>query len=382
MRLYALNHDINAMRALEHLDVDKGGRTILSSKMHYHLIKIEQLHVAAANILKQDALSIGADLAVPKGVILCEQEYVDGILMATSKQLKILSRKELAQPFGLKKVAQALQKIVSAEDTVPVTIMGVINANEDSFYQQSRFDTKAALVKIEQMIEDGATIIDLGGVSSRPGSQSVSAVEELSRVKPIIDLIGSKKLYEKVDFSIDSYRPEVISYALEQGFSIVNDITGLQDDKVCEIVSKHQAKVVIMHMLGTPQTMQDNPLYEHLITDMETFFLERVEKARSFGIEDIVLDVGIGFGKNLEDNLRLLKHLRHFKSLGFPLLIGASRKSLIDKILPTAIEERLPATLALHLEAVANGASIIRCHDVKEHFQAFSIRDALKKIDW
>ncbi|MDH5464543.1 MAG: dihydropteroate synthase [Thiovulaceae bacterium] len=382
MRVYELNKDINASRALEKLDVDKGGRTILASKMQYHLIKIEKLHVGAANILKQDALSIGADLAVPKGVILCEKEYVDAILMATTKQLKTLSRKELAQPFGLKKLAKSLQNIHASSDDEPLEIMGVINANEDSFYEKSRFNSDAAIQSIEQMILDGATIIDLGGVSSRPGSKPVSVQEELERVKPIIDVIATKRLCDKVEFSIDSYTPQVVEYALSNGFSIVNDITGLADDRVAEIAAKYGAKVVIMHMLGTPSTMQDAPQYEHLFEDIERFFRNAIEKAKKFGIENIILDVGIGFGKTLEDNLRLIKHLRHFKILGYPLLVGASRKSMIDKILPTKVEDRLSATLAIHLEAVKNGASIIRCHDVKEHYQAFSIEKALKGIDW
>lgn len=260
-------------------------------------------------------------------------------------------------------------------------IMGVINANEDSFFTNSRFQGSNAICKIEQMIEDKACIIDIGGVSSRPGSIAVSAKEELNRVQPIIDLIYEQKLYEKVKFSLDSYAPEVLEYALDRGFKIVNDITGLSNDKVCEIAAKYKAQVVIMHMQKNPENMQKNPQYENVILDIDDFFEKRIQKAKSFGIEDIVLDVGIGFGKTLEHNLLLLKNLEHFKHFSYEILIGASRKSMIDKIVPSSIQQRLPGTLAIHLKAIENGASIIRCHDVKEHFQAIKVQEAINNIE-
>ncbi len=379
MRLYRLNNSIDAKSQLEDLGVDSGAKKLLEEKMQYHLIKIEQMHVAAANILKQDALSIGAELAVPKGVITCEHKYVDAVLMGTTKHLKLLSKKELAQPFGLKTLAHQLKAFTDERDD-DLQIMGIINANDDSFFSGSRFKDRDAVAKIEKMIQEGAHIIDIGGVSSRPGSDPVSADEELKRVKPIIDAVKTHRLYEKARFSLDSYAPKVLDYALSSGFHIVNDITGLADDDVCKVAAGYDAQVIIMHMQGTPQTMQADPSYESIIPEVTDFFQERIEKAQSFGIKDIVLDIGIGFGKTLEHNLMLLKHLRHFKSLGFPLLVGASRKSMIDHILPTPIEERLPATLAIHMEAFNNGASIIRCHDVREHLQALSINLALKKV--
>lgn len=376
MKIFKLASDIDVTQALEELKVDAGAKTILKNKMHHHLIKIENLHVAAANILKQDALSIGAEVASPKGVITCEEKYVDIILMGTSKHLKTLSKKELAQPFGLKTVAKELAKFTKEHD-VNLKVMGVINANDDSFFSASRFQAQTAIDKIKQMIEDGADIIDIGGVSSRPGSDLVSVEQELQRVKPIIDTIWEEKLFEMASFSIDSYAPSVVDYALSHGFGILNDITGLADNKLCEIAAKHQAKVVIMHMQGTPQTMQKDPHYDNVITEVSDFFEERIQKARSFGITDITLDIGLGFGKTLEHNLTLLKHLEHFQSLSYPLLVGGSRKSMIDQIKPTVVEQRLPATLALHIEAVRRGASIIRCHDVLEHVQAFSLLKAL-----
>ena len=268
----------NSESLYEKLGCDIGGIKILSKKSKIHTLYIKKLHVGAANILKQDALSIGADLAVPSGVIVAKDKYVDAILIGTTKHLEILSRKELAQPYNLKTLAKELKSFIK-EHSYETKIMGVINANEDSFYKNSRFNDFEAISKIEQMIEDGASIIDLGGVSSRPGSIAVSVEEELNRVKPIIDLIYSQKLYEKAKFSLDSYEPKVLEYALSRGFSIVNDIKGLESDEVCKIASKHNAKVVIMHMQNNPLNMQNKPEYENIILDIDNFFKERIEKA-------------------------------------------------------------------------------------------------------
>ncbi|MCP4968980.1 MAG: dihydropteroate synthase [Arcobacter sp.] len=258
-------------------------------------------------------------------------------------------------------------------------IMGVINANEDSFFKNSRFEGLNAIVKIENMIENGAQIIDIGGVSSRPGSIAVSAKEELTRVKPIIDLIYEQKLFEKIKFSLDSYQPEVLRYALDKGFKIVNDITGLQNDEVCEVASSFKASVVIMHMQNSPQNMQDNPKYNNVILDVDNFFKNRIKKAKSYGLKNIILDIGIGFGKSLDHNLILLKNLKYFKHLNCELLVGASRKSMINNIVKSEIDERIPGTLAIHLKSIENGANIIRCHDVKEHFQAIKVQEAINK---
>jgi dihydropteroate synthase len=364
----------------ENLGCDSGGISILSKKSKLHTLYIKDLHVGAANILKQDALSIGADLAVPIGVIIARDKYVNAVLIGTTKHFETLARKELAQPFGLKELAKSLKDYVK-EQNYKTKIMGVLNANEDSFFKNSRFDNSQASLRIEKMIEDGANIIDIGAVSSRPGSIAVEEDVELARIKDIVDTIYKNKYYEKIDFSIDSYAPKVIDYVLNHGFKIVNDITGLENDEVCKIASKYDAKVVIMHMQNNQTTMQNNPFYENVILEIDTYLKNQIEKAQSFGIKDIVLDVGIGFGKTLEHNLFLLKNLEHFKHFGYELLIGASRKSMINTITPTEVVDRLPGTLAIHLESIRNGASIIRCHDVKEHFQAIKVYEAINSIN-
>ncbi len=378
MRTLKLSNEIDFKKTLRELGVDGGGVEILASKMQHHIFYIKELHVGAANILKQDALSIGADLAVPRGTVIAMHKTVDAILIATQKQLVELSRKELAQPFGLKELAQKLKVFSKISKPEKVEIMGIINANDDSFFQKSRFKDVSALLKIEQMIEEGASIIDIGGVSSRPGSLHVSADEELSRIKPIVDALYAQKVYENTALSIDSYEPNVIFYVLERGFKIVNDITGLANDEVCKLCASYGAKAVIMHMQGKPQDMQYDPSYDNVVLHVEDFFQERIEKAQSFGIKDLILDVGIGFGKTLQHNIELIKNLEHFLHLGYPLLVGASRKSMIDKISPSKIEDRIGGTLALHLKAVDNGASILRVHDVYEHSQALHVRNALR----
>ena len=378
MDIYILGNLSDRKAALETLGVESGGVSIMAKKMELFHFLIKDLKAPAANILKQDALSIGADLAVPGGVILCEKPEYDCILIGTKKHMELLSKKELAQPFGLKTLAVELKKFLSLK-IFPLQIMGVINANDDSFFEGSRFVAEDAIIQIEKMINDGANIIDIGAVSSRPGAVEVSESEELKRMKPICDMIKEKKLDEKVTFSIDSYTPVVVEYALNSGFGLINDITGASNDAVVALAVRYGAKLCIMHMQGNPQTMQEYPNYDDVMVEVSEFFEERIAKCEKLGLsrENIILDVGIGFGKTLEHNLTLIKNLNHFKHFGCELLIGVSRKSMIDKIISSSTDERLPGTLTLHLKAVENGASIVRCHDVREHKQAFAVLNKL-----
>ncbi len=380
MLVEKLSNNIDAKTYLKKIGVDRGGIDILTSKIQHHLIYIKDLPVGGANILKQDALSIGADLAVPRGTVIAAKAFVDCILIATTKELKILSKKELYQPFGLKELALKLSQILKIKRNNEVEIMGVINANDDSFFKGSRFVDKDAIITIKEMINNGANIIDIGGVSSAPNTLKVNSEEELKRVKPILDTIHKEKLYEKIKFSIDSYEPTVINYALDSGFHIVNDITGLQNNKICELCASYNATAIIMHMQGVPETMQKNPKYKNILNDIYNFLKSSIEKAHVFGVNDIIIDVGIGFGKTVQDNLTLIKNLEHFLTLEKKILVGASRKSMIDKLSASKPQDRLAGTLALHLEAYKNGASILRVHDVKEHLQAIEVQKALNTI--
>jgi len=378
MHIYQLNNINNKKQFLKDLKVHGGGVPIMAKKMELLYFQIKDLKTPAVNILKQDALSIGAELATPSGVILCEKEFYDCLLVGTRKQMEILSTKELAQPFGLKKLALELQEFLKVK-AFPTKIMGIINANDDSFFSGSRFQNKDAIAQIKTMIEEGADIIDIGAVSSRPNAEMVSVEVELERIKLICDVIKSEELYEKVSFSIDSYTPQVIEYALKSGFNLINDITGASNDEVVKLAVEYGAKLCIMHMQGTPQTMQNDPHYDDVMVEVSEFFEERIIKCETLGMrrEDIILDVGIGFGKTLEHNLMLIKNMGHFRKFGCEVLVGASRKSLIDKIIPTPTEERLAGTLLIHTKAVENGVSVVRCHDVKEHRQALAVLEAL-----
>jgi dihydropteroate synthase len=380
MQIYKISNEIDIVKSMKKLNVDSAGINIMKKKSKLHFFYLKNIYCGASNILKQDALSIGAELIVPHGGVDCSIQYHDAILICNTKQLEILSNKEKVQPFKLKLLAKFLSEF-KKEKNFSLKIMGVINANDDSFFSGSRFQGNSAVDKIEKMIEEGADIIDIGGVSSRPGSIYPGVEEELKRVTPIIKEIYKKNLYQKVIFSIDSFEPKVIDFALNHGFKIANDITGLANEEVANVVGKYNAQICIMHMKGEPKNMQNNPYYENVILEIDEYFQKRIEVALKYNVEDIILDVGIGFGKRLEDNLNLIKHLEHFKRFGYELLVGASRKSMIDKIIPTPVEKRLPGTLAIHLESVRNGATIIRAHDVAEHKQAFEIYKALEKTN-
>lgn len=379
MYLYQLGNILDKKAALKRLGVESGGVSIMAKKMQTLCFFIKDLKTPAANILKQDALSIGADLAVPSGVILCEKPSYDCLLMGTQKQIEILCKKELAQPFGLKTLALELKKHLHTPH-FPPRIMGIINANDDSFYAASRFVASDAVVQIKQMIHEGADIIDIGAVSSRPGAAEVSQEAEMARMKPICDVIKAEGLHENAVFSVDSTTPLVLEYALQNGFRLINDISGASHTSIIELAVKYDAKLCIMHMQGTPQNMQVAPQYEDVVVEVSQFFEERIARCEALGLarENIILDVGLGFGKTLEHNLTLLKNMAHFRGFGCEVLVGASRKSMIDKIIPTPVEQRLAGTLALHLKACENGANIVRCHDVKEHKQALAVYEAMK----
>jgi len=381
MHVEKLSTEIDAPSFLKALGVDGGGVNILASKMRHHLFSIRNMPVGAANILKQDALSVGADLAVPKGTVTAAQPYVDALLIVNHRQLLALSKKELAQPFGLRALAHELKRFALSHKPMSAQVMGIINANDDSFYAKSRFHDTDAINAIVKMIDEGAAIIDIGAVSSRPGSRPVSVDEEFSRIKPIIDALYANKLYEYAEFSVDSYTPEVVSYALERGFQMLNDITGLANDALCRLSADYGARVVVMHMQGTPMTMQKTPAYDHVLSDVANFFEQQLQKAERFGIKEVILDVGVGFGKTLEHNLQLVVHLEHFLKFNRPLLVGASRKSLIETIDGSAVQARLGGTLALHLKAVEHGAQIVRVHDVHAHVQALKIAQAVQFVN-
>jgi dihydropteroate synthase len=294
------------------------------------------------------------------------------------------------QPFELVKIGTKIKSVLDNSKTKfknikcgthnltfkKTIIMGILNVTPDSFSDGGLFiDIDKAVKHAKQMVSDGADIIDIGGESSRPGSNPISEEEELRRVKPIIERL-TKDI--NVPISIDTYKPKVAEECIKSGASIINDISGLRNQKMVEIAIKYKVPVIVMHLLGNPKTMQENISYKDVVDDIICFLKKRVEKAKEAGLKDIIIDPGIGFGKTTEHNLQIINKLREFKSLGCPILIGPSRKSFIGNITGLPVNERLEGTLASISIAIMNGANIIRVHDVKECKRAVQISDAIR----
>ncbi len=381
--------------ALRDLGVDPVGITCMAPKMRHRCVLIRRVKPKAANIIKQDMLSLGADAAVARGTVECSLPYTDVILMGTLKQLRLAADKFKRQPFGIKKIASDLDAALSFEEKnrfevkyrrgslilgEETQIMGILNTTPDSFSDGGRFlDPQVAVERALQMAEEGAHIIDIGGESTRPGSSPVPLEEEIKRVVPVIEQLA-KKL--SIPISIDSSKAEVAKRALDAGADIVNDISGLRaDDQMADVVANAGCPIILMHMKGTPSDMQQNPVYGSLIDEILSSLEESIDIALEAGIdaEKIIIDPGIGFGKTLSDNLQIINRADEFKVLGKPLLIGPSRKSFIGEILGGKEEDRMEGTLAACILSMARGVHIIRVHDVKEAVRAAKISDAILK---
>jgi len=264
---------------------------------------------------------------------------------------------------------------------IPV-LMGILNVTEDSFSDGAQFlDRELAVKHTEKMIAEGAEIIDMGAESTRPGSLPVPADIQIQRIIPILSYFKEK--YPEVTFSVDTQKATVAEKAIEFGASIINDISALRTDPaLADLLSEHpKVKVILMHMQGTPYTMQLNPVYQDVLKEINDFFQERIDFCLTKGIlkENIMLDPGIGFGKNLEHNLTILANLKTFKEFGLPLVVGASRKSFIDKISPSSPSQRLGGCLAAALVSACEGINILRVHDVLLHKQFFEVLTVIAK---
>ncbi len=252
-------------------------------------------------------------------------------------------------------------------------VMGIINVTPDSFFAGSRQqEVKDVLVTAEQMLTEGASILDIGGMSTRPGAKIISAEEELERVIPVVKAL--KQEFPDSILSIDTVRGEVARQCADLGIGLINDVSaGSIDENMYATVAELGLPYIIMHMKGTPETMQANPAYEQVVVEVLDFFISEIGKLRELGVKDIILDPGFGFGKRLEDNYALLKELHVLQVPGLPILVGVSRKSMIYKALEINPEEALIGTAALHMYALKEGAKILRCHDVKEAVQVIDL---------
>lgn len=260
-------------------------------------------------------------------------------------------------------------------------IMGILNITPDSFSDGGKyFDGKVLLKKVIEdairMEKDGADFIDVGGESTRPGSEEISVDEELERVIPVISEL---KKNISIPISIDTYKNRVAEEALKNGADIVNDISGFKFDYLLpEVIAKHGATCILMHIQGTPKNMQQNPKYSNVIDEIFEYLADSIRIAKGNNIHQIIIDVGIGFGKSLEDNLTLIKNLSNFKRLNVPIMIGLSNKSFINNIFPTPVNERLEGTIASNVAAILYGANILRVHNVLNNRKAAIVADKLK----
>ena len=257
-------------------------------------------------------------------------------------------------------------------------IMGILNVTPDSFYDGGFYDNQKKVIdQVEKMINDGASIIDIGGYSSRPGADNISPDVELARVLPIVKLI--KERFSKILISIDTFRSEVAKQCVENGADIINDISGGSlDSKMFETVAKLNVPYIIMHMRGNPSNMMDKTDYENIIEEIENYFSKKIELAKSFGINDIIIDPGFGFAKTTKQNFDILKNLTYLKKLDKPLLVGVSRKSMIYKTLNLSPIDSLNGSTVLHTILLLKGANIIRVHDVKEANECIRLVNELK----
>lgn len=252
-------------------------------------------------------------------------------------------------------------------------VMGILNATPDSFFNKGIASSPQQLADTaQQMISDGATILDIGGLSTRPGSEAISIQEEIDRVVPVIELV--RKSDKDVYLSIDTYHAKVAAAAVAAGADIVNDVSaGEMDSEMLTTVAQLNVPYIAMHMQGTPKTMQQEPIYEHVVKEVLDYFIQKIKQCAHAGIKDIIIDPGFGFGKNMEHNYLLLHHLNMFKILGIPVLAGFSRKSMINKLLNTKPETALNGTTILNTLALQKGAKILRVHDVKEAAQVIEV---------
>jgi dihydropteroate synthase len=266
------------------------------------------------------------------------------------------------------------------EVTKPM-IMGILNVTPDSFYDGGRYVTTQKIQeKIEKMISEGADIIDIGGMSTRPGAEAISAKEEIDRIVPTLDII--RNYQDKIIISVDTYHSETARFALEKyPVGMINDITGGQyESSMYDIIAGYNIPYVLMHMQGMPGDMQKKPQYNDVVSEIIHFFSGRIEKLRYAGVHDIIIDPGFGFGKTQKHNYEILNNLSKFKIFELPLLVGVSRKSMVHRVLQITADEAINGTSVLHTVALLNGAGILRVHDVKEAVQTIQIVRTLKNI--
>ena len=392
-RVLDIEHQPDALREIVAIGATSVASKWMADEATMRVVRLENVSGRAATILKQDALAMGAECAVAHSVAAFDDTPQSVVLIANLKQHKALARKLRAQPFGLKGLGEEVMSALEAYDQrepVPLQVgthklplgkrtlvMGIINATPDSFSGDGLdVDVDAAIAQAQRFVHEGADILDVGGQSTRPGSKEVSAEQEIARVLPVVE-----RLAAEVDaaISVDTDKTPVAVAALQAGAGMVNDVYALRGEGMLELVAERKVPVCVMQMLGTPRTMQEAPEYDDVIADIYRFLEERVLACVEVGLprESVIIDPGFGFGKTVDHNLTILRRLREFRSLGCPVLIGTSRKSTIGTVLDLPAEERIEGTAATCAVGIANGADIIRVHDVREMARVARMTDAI-----
>lgn len=387
-RLVAIKNYREAKEVMVRVGTDEGGQKYMQSKALFYTILVDNLSLPAATILKQDMLSRGGEAAVHKEAILCNRiDRTSVLLMGTVNQYRKLILKLKSQPFRLKQLADELDEVirrVTKEEIREIAcvngplvlgertlIMGILNVTPDSFSDGGHFyQTEQAIAHARSMIEAGADIIDVGGESTRPGAQPVGAEEELNRVLPVIRALAQAV---KVPISVDTYKAEVARKALDAGAAIINDVWGFQrDPDIATVAAEYNCPVVLMHN-------RDNTDYKDLMGEIIAFLRRSIKIAEDAGVnpDKIFIDPGIGFGKNLEQNLGVMHRMEELKTLGKPILLGTSRKSMIGKVLDLPVEERREGTAATITLGIAKGVDIVRVHDITEMARVVKMTDAM-----
>jgi dihydropteroate synthase len=390
-QVMALRDVAEVRRLLAAMRVSVAGMDIMDRKALFRVVRIKGLDPRAASILKQEMLSRGGEVATSREVYETAGRSADCLMMGTLSQYERLLPKLRVQPFGLRPLADAITAALHNRDAQrpachPMLdlsrrprIMGIVNVTPDSFSDGGEaFGVEAAVQRAQALVEEGADLLDVGGESTRPGAEPVDEEEEANRVIPVLRALTA---HTQVPLSVDTYKASVAARALEAGAFMVNDISALRmDPELVAVVRDADCPVVLVHMLGEPRNMQINPVYEDVVADVYRFFVERLSWAVDQGLkeENLLIDPGIGFGKTLEHNLLLFGDLGTFRSLGRPLVVGASRKAWLGRLLdqPEA-RERVAGTVASTVVAAMQGIDIIRVHDVRPNAEAARVVRAI-----
>lgn len=369
----------NIENELKKIGFDKSYTHKAKEKFEYKNIKIYFLKPAMANIIKQTSLSVGCDCATHREVITGKIENSDCILGGSISQIKKVAEKLKFQPFGLKKLGEELEKLCPPLAGGPKSVIsrrgtqlvGILNLTPNSFSDGGMYnDFERAKEHLLELINDGADIVDIGAESTKPYSKAVPAKEQLEKLIPIIDFAKGK-----IPLSIDTRSSEVAEECLNAGANIINDVSGFDyDEKMADIIAKYNVPVIIQHSKGTPENMQNSPVYADLMEEIFLNLRKKVDFARSKGIENIIIDPGIGFGKSREDNFEIIRRVEEFESLGCPIMLGISRKSLLNMQNADNFDKDIYTT-AINALAIERNVDYIRVHNVKMHKKLIDLMD-------